>query len=445
MKTATRTDSRVKFMFSIINGIQIIKMYCWENSFGKIIKAVRKHEIKAIGKSSNIKAALLSFHISTQIAIFLSLVGYVLMGNSITAQKAFVTIAYFNYINHALVDYWPLALTSVAEGIVSVKRVEQFLLHEVKAKGEEKGSKALANQELSLNTLEKALKALNPIGINLKNASAFWSPDGLSKVGIKDVTLTIGKENLTVVIGQVGSGKSTLLEVFLKELPLTTGEMQLSGVISYAAQQSWIFEGSIKSNIIFTNEFDAPRYKSVVHACALERDFELFPHGDETIVGDRGLNLSGGQKARLNLARAIYKTADIYLLDDPLSAVDVNVGNHIFEKCIKDFLKVFAFNSNSKFSFPISFILKDKICVLVTHQLQYLKSVKHIVVMNNGSIQIEGSFDDVKASESFHMLENFEHTTETPGNDESNDDGDKDEVFSHNTNYKTPNPTFCYS
>lgn len=138
MKTATRTDSRVKFMFSIINGIQIIKMYCWEKSFGKIINAVRRHEIKAIGKSSNIKAALLSFHISTEIAIFLSLVAYVLMGNSITAQKAFVTIAYFNYINKALVEYWPLALTSVAEGIVSVKRVEQFLLHDVDGKSDGK-------------------------------------------------------------------------------------------------------------------------------------------------------------------------------------------------------------------------------------------------------------------------------------------------------------------
>jgi ATP-binding cassette, subfamily C (CFTR/MRP), member 4 len=326
MKSATRTDSRVKFMFSILNGIQIIKMYAWENSFSKIINKVRKDEIKAIGKSSNIKAALLSFQISTTIAIFLSLVAYVLMGNSITAQKAFVTIAYFNYINHALVEYWPLALTSVAEGIVSVKRVEQFLLHKVSKKVSEK---VKDQQNSSVNH-----------GVSLRNASAYWNQDGSSKIGILSIDLEIGKENLTVIIGQVGSGKSTLLEVILKELPLTEGLLKVNGVISYAAQESWIFEGSIKNNIIFTNKFDKNRYKAVVNACALERDFELFPHGDETIVGDRGMNLSGGQKARVNLARAIYKTADIYLLDDPLSAVDSHVGNHIFEKCIKEFLKV---------------------------------------------------------------------------------------------------------
>ena len=433
MKTATRTDSRVKFMFSIINGIQIIKMYCWEKSFGKIINEVRKHEIKAIGKSANIKAALLSFHISTQIAIFLSLVAYVLLGNSITAQKAFVTIAYFNYINHALVDYWPLALTSVAEGVVSVKRVEQFLLHEVKLvridgkvnKGHEN---TLKNQKLSLNTLENALKSLTTVGIELKNASASWSDNGTSKLGILDVNLKIGRVNLTAVIGQVGSGKSTLLEVFLKELPLSSGEMKAGGVVSYAAQQSWIFEGSIKNNIIFTNAYDEHRYKSVVYVCALERDFELFPHGDETIVGDRGLNLSGGQKARLNLARAIYKIADIYLLDDPLSAVDVNVGNHIFEKCIIEFLKVIQGFQVSSMHFYF-FQFKDKTCVLVTHQLQYLKDIKQIVVMNAGSIQVEGSYDNIKASESFSLLGSFEKVSEDEEKTVDEDDEDNEVKF----------------
>lgn len=327
MKSATRTDSRVKFMFSILNGIQIIKMYAWENSFRKIINAVRKKEVAAIGKSLNIKAAILSFQISTEIAIFLSLVAYVLMGNSITAQKAFVTIAYFNYINHGLIEYWPMALTSVAEGIVSIRRVQDFLLHKVSAKVPGEVPKAQENSSLNH-------------GVKFHNATAYWNQDGSSNIGIFSVDLNIGKENLTAIVGQVGSGKSTLLEVILKELPLTDGVMEVNGVISYASQQSWIFEGSIKNNIVFTNKLDEKRYKAVVQACALERDFELFTHGDETIVGDRGMNLSGGQKARVNLARAIYKTADIYLLDDPLSAVDVNVGNHIFEKCIKEFLKV---------------------------------------------------------------------------------------------------------
>lgn len=328
MKTATRTDSRVKFMFSIINGIQIIKMYAWEKSFEKIISTVRNREIKAIGKSMNIKAALLSFHISTQIAIFLSLITYVLMGNSITAQKAFVTIAYFNYINHALVDYWPLALTSVAEGIVSVKRVEHFLMHMVSDEQKQ-------NYHKNTSFLEN--------GLTLKRASATWKHDVSSNAGVFSIELNIKKNGLTAIIGQVGSGKSTLLEVILGELPLSEGTIEINGDISYATQQSWIFQSSIKNNILFTSKFDEKRYKTVIKVCALERDFELLSHGDETIVGDRGMNLSGGQKARINLARAVYKTADIYLLDDPLSAVDVNVGNHIFEKCLKEFLKVISY------------------------------------------------------------------------------------------------------
>ncbi|CRL07776.1 CLUMA_CG020730, isoform A [Clunio marinus] len=321
LQTALRTDKRVKFMFSIINGIQVIKMYAWEISFGRIIKAVRKHEINAIGKSFNIKAALLSFQVATDIALFLSLVTYVYTGNSITAQKTFVTIAYFNYINHALVDYWPLALTSVAEGFISVKRVEKFLLHKVAEK----------TKVSDISQADESLKVKK--GVTLKNATAYWKQESeTSSVGIQSVDAVLGDHNLIAICGQVGSGKSTLLEVILKELPLTNGELIINGTISYAAQQNWIFEGSVKRNITFTSDFDSKRYKAVIHACELERDLELLPHGDETIVGDRGISLSGGQKARINLARAIYKKADIYLLDDPLSAVDVQVGHHIFER-----------------------------------------------------------------------------------------------------------------
>lgn len=226
-------------------------------------------------------------------------------------------------------EYWPMAITCVAEGFVSIKRVEKFLLHKVNQTDE--ASKVKVLNQVGLKN-----------GIILRNVTAYWDQDGSLNIGLSSVNANIGSEHLTAVIGQVGSGKTTLLEVVLKELPLKDGEIEINGTVSYAAQKSWIFEGSVKSNIIFTNDYDLERYKAVVHVCALERDFELLPHGDETLVGDRGVSLSGGQKARVNLARAIYKIADIYLLDDPLSAVDAHVGKHIFEKCIKEFLKVFS-------------------------------------------------------------------------------------------------------
>ena len=326
LETALKTDTRVKYMFSILNGIQVIKMYAWEHSFAKTVSAIRKEEINAIGKGYNIKATLLASHILTKIAIFITLVTHYFMGNSITAQKTFVTIAFFNFINRSLVEFWPVSLSCVSEGIVSIKRVEEFLTQKMPKH----------NDKYETPVEDPSLK----VGIKLRNATAYWNQDDSANIGLLSVDLEIGNENLTVITGQVGSGKTTLLELFLKELPLTDGDMNINGTISYAAQQSWIFEGSIKDNILFTQDFDEKRYKMIVHVCSLERDFELLPHGDQTIVGDRGVSLSGGQKARINLARAIYKRADIYLLDDPLSAVDVHVGKHIFEKCIKDFLKV---------------------------------------------------------------------------------------------------------
>lgn len=141
--------------------------------------------------------------------------------------------------------------------------------------------------------------------------------------------------------------------------------------------EPWIFQGSVLNNIVFVDDFDEQRYKRVIEVCALEKDISLLPQGDATVVGERGSLLSGGQRARVSLARAIYKNADIYLLDDPLSAVDANVGKHIFENCIKEFLA-------------------DKICVLITHQLQYLKNEKHVVLLDNGRIEAVGPFHNIE-------------------------------------------------
>jgi len=136
---------------------------------------------------------------------------------------------------------------------------------------------------------------------------------------------------------------------------------------------------NIRQNILFGQPFDHKRYEEVVEVCALKRDFALFPFGDETLVGDRGVTLSGGQKARINLARAVYRQADIYLLDDPLSAVDTHVGKHIFEKCIQRYLS-------------------DKCVILVTHQLQYLRYARKIYLLDNGTVKFSGTFEEIHDS-----------------------------------------------
>ena len=156
--------------------------------------------------------------------------------------------------------------------------------------------------------------------------------------------------------------QSSLLNVIMGELSPLIGSCVIKGKIAYAPQDAWIFSGTIRHNIICGFEFDAQRYKKVVKAAALERDFSLFPQGDQTAVGEKGISLSGGQKARINLARCLYVDADIYLMDDPLSAVDTHVGRHLFDQSVNGFLR-------------------DKIRVLVTHQLQYLKNVDQIIVL----------------------------------------------------------------
>ncbi|KAI5642314.1 ABC transporter domain-containing protein [Phthorimaea operculella] len=168
--------------------------------------------------------------------------------------------------------------------------------------------------------------------------------------------------------------------MILSELPCNAGRVRVEGTVSYASQDPWLFVGSVRQNILFGQPFVKSRYMQVCKVCALERDISLFPHGDKTVVGERGVSLSGGQRARINLARAVYKEADIYLLDDPLSAVDTHVAKHIFEKCIKKYLE-------------------KKTVILVTHQLQFIKQVDQIIIMDKGNMLAEGEFEALSAQE----------------------------------------------
>lgn len=214
--------------------------------------------------------------------------------------------------------------------------------------------------------------------IVLRNVDAKWVQNATEDT-LKNINLSITESQLVAVIGPVGSGKSSIFNVILKELPITNGAVNVDGKISYSSQDPWLFSGSVRENILFGNVYNEERYKEVVRVCALQSDFDMFPYGDRTLVGEKGKALSGGQKARINLARCVYNNADIYLLDDPLSAVDANVGKQLYEQCIKQFLK-------------------NKICILITHQLQYLKSADKIMIIKDGRIEIEGDYENLQRS-----------------------------------------------
>ena len=213
------------------------------------------------------------------------------------------------------------------------------------------------------------------IALSFKNVSVKWSEDAKHDA-LKQMSFNIKSGSLTAIIGQVGAGKTTLFHTILKEISYIRGDIKINGKLSYASQEPWIFASSIKQNILFGKPMNKERYEKVIEVCQLKRDFQLLPYGDSTLVGERGINLSGGQCARVNLARAVYHEADIYLFDDPLSAVDTHVGKGIFEHCISSFLK-------------------DKTVVLITHQFHYLKHVDRIIILGDGVIQADGTYSEL--------------------------------------------------
>ncbi|EDX14816.1 GD21421 [Drosophila simulans] len=413
---AERTDMRVELMNGIIQGIQVIKMYAWEKSFARVIAEVRLKEVKAIRGTAYIQAALGCTSMISPLSVFLALCSYVYLGDPLTAQKVYTVSSYFNMLNDSMVTFWPMSITFIAEALVSAKRCKDFLLDGDRAevpinleanqqtgKNKRKISKKDIQKNVELNgTLlsngqvhHNRLRDYDPEAtkkcVVLKNVSASWdTSDGHANCAIEDFSTDIKDQTLAAVVGPVGAGKSSFLNVLLGEVGIDKGEAMVHGKISYASQESWVFEGTIRDNIVFVEDYNERRYKKVVKVCGLERDMELLPRGDLTVVGERGVSLSGGQKARVSLARAVYRKADIYLLDDPLSAVDTHVGKHIFDRCIRDFLS-------------------NKIRILVTHQVQYLFDVEHLLLMGSGKITAQGSYQELQRSRQFQFLEQTQH------------------------------------
>lgn len=201
---------------------------------------------------------------------------------------------------------------------------------------------------------------------------AKWDPNSPDYT-LSGINLEIKPGSVVAVIGLTGSGKSSLIQAILGELKANSGQLQVNGSLSYTSQESWLFSGTVRQNILFGQPMDSQRYEEVVKKCALERDFDLLPLRDNTIVGERGATLSGGQKARISLARSVYRKASIYLLDDPLSAVDASVARHLFDQCVRGHLR-------------------GSTVVLVTHQEQFLPHVDQIVILANGQIKALGDY-----------------------------------------------------
>lgn len=407
LKTALRTDERVRLTNEIISGIQAIKMYAWEKPFSNLIERARRREISVIRGMSLVRGITMSFIMfTTRMSLFITIVTYILYGHKITAEKVFMLQAYYNILRLNMTVYFPQGITQIAELLVSVRRLQKFMLYEEineeneKMECKQKGSKNDKGKN-DANIIEEDIrdekrKTTNYEGeyiMSLKNANVKWFSHDHEDT-LKNININVKSGELIAVVGQVGSGKSSLLNVMLKELPLKSGTIEVNGKIAYASQEPWLFAGSVRQNILFGQKMDQFRYERVIKACQLKRDFTLLPYGDKTIVGERGISLSGGQRARINLARAVYAENDIYLLDDPLSAVDAHVGKHMFEECIVKYLR-------------------GKTRILATHQLQFLRNVDRIIVLKDGEVEADGSYDELIA-----MGMDFGRLLENPAEEE---------------------------
>uniref|UniRef100_A0A8C8ZV65 Multidrug resistance-associated protein 1 n=1 Tax=Prolemur simus TaxID=1328070 RepID=A0A8C8ZV65_PROSS len=359
-------DSRIKLMNEILNGIKVLKLYAWELAFKDKVLAIRQEELKVLKKSAYLAAVGTFTWVCTPFLVALcTFAVYVTVdkSNVLDAQKAFVSLALFNILRFPL-NILPMVISSIVQASVSLKRLRIFLSHE----------------ELEPDSIER-----RPVkdgggtdSITVKNATFTWARS--DPPTLNGITFSIPEGALVAVVGQVGCGKSSLLSALLAEMDKVEGQVTIKGSVAYVPQQAWIQNDSLQKNILFGRQLQERYYKAVIEACALLPDLEILPSGDRTEIGEKGVNLSGGQKQRVSLARAVYCNSDVYLFDDPLSAVDAHVGKHIFENVIGP-----------------KGMLKNKTRILVTHSISYLPQVDVILVMSGGKISEMGSYQELLA------------------------------------------------
>ncbi|EPQ19682.1 Canalicular multispecific organic anion transporter 1 [Myotis brandtii] len=356
-KNMNKKDKRLKIMNEILNGIKILKYFAWEPSFRNQVNDIRKKELKNLLTFGQMQSMIMFLLYSTPILVsVVTFSVYVLVdsNNILDAKKAFTSITLFNILRFPL-GMFPMMISSLLQASVSLERLEKYL------GGDDLDTSAIRHD----CHFDKV--------VQFSEASFTW--DRETEATIRDVNLDIMPGQLVAVVGTVGSGKSSLMSAMLGEMENVHGHITIKGTIAYVPQQSWIQNGTIKDNILFGSEFDEKRYQQVLEACALLQDLKVLPGGDLAEIGEKGINLSGGQKQRISLARATYQNADIYILDDPLSAVDAHVGKHIFDKVL---------GPNG--------LLKSKTRLLVTHSIHFLPQVDEIVVLENGTISEKGSY-----------------------------------------------------
>lgn len=445
------TDKRVKLMNEILQGIKAVKFYAWEKPFSAAVKKLRLEELSKLYKVAWVKAAILTILMTLPALIgVITFTFYTSVFNKPLNPEGISTgIALLNQLRIPVMML-PMVFTSYIDARLGLKRIERLLdLEDTSNYSRSKPKESIPSNEvdgevkstssdtfqgqgglitISNGEFEWSQIARNPLKIEKKKKSKLGSciprrkkkslpprgsitstneeekdkeeaevltaSDGLPKYVslhgsiLQDINLRLEAGELYAIVGQVGSGKSSLLHAMLGEMRKVKGDVTMEGRVAYVAQTAWIFHDSLRNNITFGKEFDEELYEKSIKAAALEQDIESLPAGDETSIGEKGINLSGGQKQRVSIARAVYAEADVYLFDDPLSALDSHVSQHVFKSCI----------SNNG-------VLSDKLRVLVTNQMQVLSECDSVVYLDSRMIIGQGPFAQLAQEvESFKKL-----------------------------------------
>lgn len=375
------TSERVRVSSETLQGIRVIKFNCWEQAMAHKLESIRKREIKMLRKFHLIRIInrVMMLTMPNTVAA-LCFVVHAYLGYSLTVSQTFSVLAFFNAARLPAAVL-PNAITFVAEGFASSKRIGRFLRRAPHDIG-----------QCEPNAMQNSTSNASQTVIALSNADFSWS--GISEVdktesmsiknlppsdfSLRNISVNIKQNALVMVVGVVGSGKSSLLLALMGEMTQMAGVRNIQGKFSYAGQRPWIQNTTIRKNIMFYDAMDNQRYNDVIRVSHLTDDLTMFPNKDDTEIGEFGITVSGGQKARVSVARALYRhEREILLLDDPLSALDVHTAHGVFQDAI------LTYASN-----------RTRILVLNSHY-QLLEKATNVIVMDNGKIGAIGSYHDI--------------------------------------------------
>uniref|UniRef100_A0A2K5CIJ6 ATP binding cassette subfamily C member 5 n=1 Tax=Aotus nancymaae TaxID=37293 RepID=A0A2K5CIJ6_AOTNA len=425
-KCVAATDERVQKMNEVLTYIKFIKMYAWVKAFSQSVQKIREEERRILEKAGYFQS--ITVGVAPIVVVIASVVTFsvhMTLGFDLTAAQAFTVVTVFNSMTFAL-KVTPFSVKSLSEASVAVDRFKSlFLMEEVhmiknkpasphikiemknatlawdsshssiqnspkltpKMKKDKRASRGKKEKVRQLQRTEHQAVLAEQKGHLLLDSDERPSPEEeegkhihLGHLRLQrtlhSIDLEIQEGKLVGICGSVGSGKTSLISAILGQMTLLEGSVAISGTFAYVAQQAWILNATLRDNILFGKEYDEERYNSVLNSCCLRPDLAILPNSDLTEIGERGANLSGGQRQRISLARALYSDRSIYILDDPLSALDAHVGNHIFNSAIRKHLK-------------------SKTVLFVTHQLQYLVDCDEVIFMKEGCITERGTHEEL--------------------------------------------------